>query len=58
MQAEFEAKQKSKMIAEQKRIGLNKQNDFIKKKVEGAREEVQKEADKLKVQINSYETEA
>jgi hypothetical protein len=58
MQAEFEAKQKSKMIADQKRIGLNKQNDFIKKKVEGARGEVQKEADKLKVQINSYETEA
>jgi hypothetical protein len=58
MQAEFEAKQKSKMIADQKRIGLNKQNDFIKKKVEGARGEVQKEAEKLKVQINSYETEA
>ena len=58
MQAEFEAKQKSKMIADQKRLGLNKQNDFIKKKVEGARGEVQKEAEKLKVQINSYETEA
>jgi|688.fasta_scaffold79550_3 hypothetical protein len=30
-------------------MGLNKQNEFIKKKVEGARGEVQKEAEKLKV---------
>jgi len=30
-------------------MGLNKQNDFIKKKVEGARGEVHKEAEKLKL---------
>ncbi len=37
---------------------MNKQNEFIKKKVEDARSEVEKEADKLKSQINNYETEA
>lgn len=39
-------------------MGLNKQNEFIKKKVEGARVEVAKESEKLKSQINNYETEA
>ena len=39
-------------------MGLNRQNEYIRKKVEDARTDVQKEAEKLKSQINNYETEA
>lgn len=51
-------KEKSRAIAEGRRQGLNKQNEYIKRKVAIARAEVNKDADKMKVQINDYETEA
>jgi hypothetical protein len=38
--------------------GINKQNEYIKSKVAAARAEVNKDADKMKSQINNYETEA
>ena len=51
-------KEKSRAIVEQRRAGINKQNEFIKQKVAVARAEVNREADKMKKQINAYETEA
>ena len=43
---------------EARRAGINKQNEYIKSKVAAARAEVNKDADKMKSQINNYETEA
>jgi len=51
-------KEKSRQIVEARRVGISKQNEYIKSKVTAARAEVNKDAEKMKVQINSYETEA
>ena len=57
-QFESEAREKSRQIIDQKRIGLQKQNEFVKKKVQEARADVKKDAEKLKNQLRDFESEA
>ena len=57
-QFESEAREKSRQIIDQKRIGLQKQNEFVKKKVQEARADVKKDAEKLKNQLKDFESEA
>ena len=57
-QFESEAREKSRQIIDQKRIGLRKQNEFVKKKVQEARADVKKDAEKLKNQLRDFESEA
>lgn len=57
-QFEFEAREKSRQIIEQKRIGLQRQNEFVRKKVQDARADVNKDAENLKHQLKGYEQEA
>ena len=57
-QFESEAREKSRQIIDQKRIGLQKQNEFVKKKVQEARADVKKDAEKIKNQLRDFESEA
>lgn len=57
-QVDYEAREKSRQIHQQKQFGKQRQNEHLMKRVHDARTEVRKDADNLKSKIRNFEQEA
>jgi len=55
---QIEARSRQNRISQEKKLGLVKQNEFIKNKVANARSDYQQEANSIQNEIADYEKEA